>query len=70
MLVMDRTSSMSGTDTANATAAAKSIVSLYNPAYQWLGFSLLGPSKTSGTCSIAERLGAGLHDRHGQLPGR
>ena len=50
MLVMDRTSSMSGTDTANATAAAKSIVSLYNPAYQWLGFSLLGPSKTSGTC--------------------
>ena len=54
MLVMDRTSSMSGTDTANATAAAKSIVSLYNPAYQWLGFSLLGasaPPTKSGACA-------------------
>ncbi|MGD0861986.1 MAG: VWA domain-containing protein [Candidatus Limnocylindrales bacterium] len=53
VLIMDRTSSMSGTDTENATTAANSIVSIYNPGNQWLGFSLLGPSTTSGSCVSA-----------------
>ncbi len=50
MLVMDRTGSMSGTDTTNAKAAANSIVSLYDPNVQWLGLGALGPSVTSGGC--------------------
>ena len=49
VLIMDRTGSMSGTDTTNAKTAANSIVSLYNPAVQWLGLGLLGPSKNSGS---------------------
>jgi len=53
VLVVDRTGSMSGVDTTNATTAAKSLVSLYNPANQWLGFGLLGPSKTQGSCVSA-----------------
>ena len=53
MLVIDRTGSMSGTDTTNAKAAANSLVSLYNPAIQWLGLGALGPSTTSGGCTVA-----------------
>ncbi len=49
VLIMDRSSSMSGVDTDNAKSAANQIVSIYNPANQWLGLSLLGPSKTA-TC--------------------
>jgi hypothetical protein len=53
-LVIDRTSSMSGTDTTNAKAAANSIVSLYNPALQWLALGTLGPSTTPpGACAAA-----------------
>jgi hypothetical protein len=51
VLIVDRTASMDGNDTTNAKNAAKSVVSLYNPAVQWLGFSLLGPSKSSGGCA-------------------
>ena len=50
VLVMDRTQSMSGVDTSNATTAANSLVSIYNPANQWLGFSLLGASTTKSGC--------------------
>ncbi len=53
VLIVDRTGSMSGTDTTNARAAANSLVSLYSPANQWLGFALLGPSQTSGSCVSA-----------------
>ncbi len=53
MLVMDRTGSMSGVDTGNATTAANALVAFYHPANQWLGFGLLGPSKTSGSCVSA-----------------
>jgi hypothetical protein len=53
-LVIDRTGSMSGTDTKNAKAAANSIVSLYNPALQWLALGTLGPSKIPpGSCLAA-----------------
>jgi hypothetical protein len=53
VLIVDRTGSMSGVDTQNATTAANALVSYYNPAAQWLGFGLLGPSKTSGSCVSA-----------------
>src|SRR5207253_7905231 len=51
VLVIDRTSSMSGTDTTNAKTAANSIVPIYDPAYQWLGLGALGPSKSGQACS-------------------
>ena len=53
VLVIDRTGSMSGTDTTNAKAAANSLVSLYTPNVQWLGLGTLGPSVTSGGCNAA-----------------
>ncbi len=54
MLVMDRTQSMSGVDTTNAVSAANAIRTGYDPAIQWLGLGLLGPSQTglSGSCKI------------------
>jgi hypothetical protein len=51
VLVIDRTSSMSGTDTVNAKAAANSIVPIYNPAQQWLGLGALGPSRSGQPCA-------------------
>jgi hypothetical protein len=53
VLVMDRTSSMSGANTTAAKAAADSIRTLYNPASQWLGLGTLGPSKAAGGCATA-----------------
>jgi|GEM_PF-1297635 len=50
MLVIDRTGSMSGTDTVNAKAAANALVGIYNPSIQWLGLGALGPSQLSGGC--------------------
>jgi hypothetical protein len=53
MLVIDRSSSMSGVDTVNSLAAANSVRTGYDPAQQWLGLGLLGPSVTSGSCLVA-----------------
>ncbi len=53
MLVMDRTGSMSSTDMTNARNAAKAILLTYNPALQWVGLGLLGPSRTDTSCSGA-----------------
>jgi hypothetical protein len=53
VLVMDRTGSMDGTDTTNAKAAANQVVSVYNPANQWLSLAALGPSKTGQSCALA-----------------
>lgn len=50
-LIVDRTTSMNGVDTANARAAADSVRTLYNPAAQWLAFSMLGPSATGKSCA-------------------
>jgi hypothetical protein len=59
VLVLDRTGSMSGADTTNAKAAANSIVTLYNPAVQWLGLATLGPSVTSGGCVTSDASATG-----------
>jgi Putative Flp pilus-assembly TadE/G-like len=50
VLVVDRTSSMSGVDTVNARAASDAVRRLYNPAEQWMAFGMLGPSDPSGGC--------------------
>lgn len=50
VVVVDRTSSMTGVDTVNARAAADAVRRLYNPAEQWMGFGMLGPSEDSGGC--------------------
>jgi putative Flp pilus-assembly TadE/G-like protein/von Willebrand factor type A domain-containing protein len=44
MLVVDRTSSMNGVDTDNARSAADAVRRGYNPAEQWMGMGMLGPS--------------------------
>ena len=51
VLMVDRTSSMSGVDTVNARAAADAVRRTYNPAEQWMGFGLLGPSRGAGSCA-------------------
>lgn len=51
VIIIDRTSSMSSTDVTNAQNAANAILSLYNPALQWVGLGLLGSSNTSSSCS-------------------
>jgi hypothetical protein len=48
VLIIDRTGSMEGVDTDNARSAANALVSFYDPALQWLGLSLLGPSRVQG----------------------
>ena len=53
MIVMDRTGSMSSADLTNARNAAKAILLTYNPALQWVGLGLLGPSRTDTSCSGA-----------------
>ena len=45
VLVVDRTSSMSGYDTDNARTAASSVVTLYTPSTEYMAFGMLGPSK-------------------------
>ncbi len=50
VLVVDRTGSMSGVDTANAKNAAQAVRKTYNPAEQWMAFGMLGPSQTGAPC--------------------
>ena len=45
-MILDRTGSMNGVDTANARAAADSVRKEYDPRLQWIGLSLLHRSKT------------------------
>ena len=50
---------MSGVDTVNARAAADSVRKAYNPAEQWMGFGLLGPSRGAGrVATLADRASA------------
>jgi Flp pilus assembly protein TadG len=67
VLIMDRSSSMSGVDTANAQTAANSIRTLYNPAYQWLALGLLGPSLTGQSCAAAPDTSIGTAVAPGDL---
>ncbi len=51
VVIIDRTSSMSAADMTNAKDAAKSLLTYLDPAIQHVGMGLLGPSKTTSTCS-------------------
>jgi hypothetical protein len=50
VVVVDRTSSMTGVDTVNARAASDAVRRQYNPAEQWVAFGMLGPSDPSPSC--------------------
>jgi hypothetical protein len=50
VIVLDRSSSMSGVDTENARNAADSVRKAYDPSFHYFGFSVLGPSKSTSSC--------------------
>jgi ElaB/YqjD/DUF883 family membrane-anchored ribosome-binding protein len=50
VMILDRTGSMNGVDTANARAAADSVRKEYDPRLQWIGLGLLHRSKTVNGC--------------------
>ena len=50
VMVLDRTNSMSGVDTANMQLAAEDVRQSLNPDIQWIGLSFLHRSKTKGNC--------------------
>lgn len=53
VVMIDRTGSMSSADLTNARNATNTLLQTYDPAVQWVGLGLLGPSQTSGTCGGA-----------------
>jgi von Willebrand factor type A domain/Putative Flp pilus-assembly TadE/G-like len=50
VVILDRTTSMSGVDTGNARNAANTLRKSLDPQLQWLGLSVLGPSKLGAFC--------------------
>ena len=50
VMILDRTGSMNGVDTANARAAADSVRKVYDPRLQWMGLGLLHRSKDENGC--------------------
>lgn len=50
VVIIDRTGSMNGVDTSNARNAADSLRKSLDPQLQWLGLSVLGPSKLGSFC--------------------
>ncbi len=50
VMILDRTGSMNGVDTANARSAANTVRKVYDPRLQWIGLGLLHRSKTAGSC--------------------
>ncbi|MGD8684522.1 MAG: VWA domain-containing protein, partial [Chloroflexota bacterium] len=50
IMILDRTNSMSGVDTANAMLAADDVRRSLDPRVQWIGLSLLHRSMTQGNC--------------------
>jgi hypothetical protein len=60
--IIDRTSSMNAQELADAEAAAKTVLQVYNPNLQHVALGVLGPSKTASTCSAPNAGGLGLAD--------
>ena len=50
VMILDRTGSMNGVDTANARSAAEAVRKEYDPRLQWMGLSLLHRSHTVNGC--------------------
>lgn len=51
VMILDRTGSMNGVDTANARRAADSVRQVYDPRLQWMGLGLLHRSRTTSSCN-------------------
>lgn len=51
VVIIDRTSSMSSAQIANARAAAKAVLGVYDPTLQRVAIGFLGPSEQNTTCS-------------------
>jgi hypothetical protein len=69
VLIVDRTQSMNGVDTTNARSAAHSVRNMLNPAEQWLGYSMLGPSVTPpGGCITAPAGSIGTANAPADVP--
>jgi hypothetical protein len=60
VIVVDRTSSMTSADLTNAKNGAKSVLQIYDPAFQHVAFGVLGPSRTTSTCGSPNSGGIGL----------
>lgn len=60
ILIVDRTGSMDATDLAAAKAGANEILKLYDPENQYIGFGILGPSKTTPSCTGANSPALGV----------
>ena len=50
VVILDRTSSMNGVDTATARNAADKLRRNLDPQLQWVGLSMLGPSRLDSSC--------------------
>ncbi len=59
-LIVDRTGSMSATDLADAKNGAYTVLQLYDPEFQHIAFGVLGPSRTTSTCSGANSPALGV----------
>jgi hypothetical protein len=59
-LIVDRTSSMDATDLNDAKNGAYEVLKIYDPEVQYIAFGILGPSRTTGTCSGSDSPALGL----------
>jgi len=51
VVIIDRTASMSATQIANARAAVKAVLGVYDPSLQRVALGFLGPSEQNSSCS-------------------
>ena len=59
-LIVDRTGSMDATDLADAKNGAYEVLKIYDPEVQHIAFGILGPSRTTSTCTGANAPALGV----------
>lgn len=60
VVIVDRTGSMDATDLADAKSGAYEVLKIYDPEVQRIAFGVLGPSRTTSTCSGTNSPALGL----------
>ena len=60
VLIVDRTGSMDATDLADAKNGAREVLKIYDPEIQHIAFGVIGPSRTTSTCSGVNSPALGL----------
>ncbi len=60
VLIVDRTGSMDATDLNDAKNGAYEVLKIYDPEIQHIAFGILGPSRTSSTCTGTSSPALGL----------